>query len=246
MVQELLRSLECADIVVVPDAEAALSHLHLRTPRVVLCAGRMPGVDGFEFCKRVRSSMDVRRPDVSIVLTLGGPERKDVISALNAGADSMLPFPMSVTQLRQLLTALDTQKRPFVRGATYVGPCRRRGLVQADGLVNRRLEDFGAVEALGSLKESLLKVFQAAQRGQVPAAWIDHSASALATYLTEARPDTKIDSAALGAQCNALIVQFTAHAPGQTTFEHAFAPLRRLLTTVVAKSVQAAERATAA
>ena len=69
---------------------------------------------------------------------------------------------------------------------------------------------------------------------------MEHAAKKLATYLTEARGDTQIDEAALSAQCHALIGQFVAHAPGQATFEHAFTPLRRLLTNVVAKSQQAA------
>lgn len=246
LLQDLLRTLECSEIIVVRDAETALAHLELRVPRIVLCAGRMPGVDGFEFCRRLRRSTTVRSAEVSVVLTIGGPDRNDVLNALNAGADSMLPFPMSLTQLRQMLSALDTQKRPFVRAATYVGPCRRRGLVQAEGDVSRRLEDFGAKEALGSLMDCLRKVFALAQRSTVPQDWVDHSAAALATYLTEARGDTNIDEAALSAQCRALVAQFVAHAPGQATFDHAFTPLRRLLTNVVAKSVQAAERAKAA
>lgn len=246
LLQDLLRTLECSEVIVVRDAESALQHLELRAPRIVLCAGRMPGMDGFEFCRRLRRATNVRSPEVSVVLTIGGPDRNDVLNALNAGADSMLPFPMSLTQLRQMLTALDTQKRPFVRAATYVGPCRRRGLVQGDGEVSRRLEDFGAAEALGSLMDSLRKVFAVAQRGEVSSEWKEHAAKALATYLTEARGDTNIDEAALSAQCQALIGQFVTHAPGQATFEHAFTPLRRLLTNVVAKSVQAAERAKAA
>jgi two-component system, chemotaxis family, chemotaxis protein CheY len=244
---ELLRTIECSEIIIAKDAESALAHLEFRSPRVVLCAGRMPGVDGFEFTRRLRRATNVRNCEVSVILTIAGPERSDVISALNAGADSMLPFPMSVTHLRQLLSALDTQKRPFVRAATYVGPCRRRGLVQADGEVQRRLEDFGAAEALGSMMEALRKTFAVAQRGDVPADWVDHASKALATYLTEARGDTHIDEAALRAQCLALIGQFVTHAPGQATFEHAFTPLRRLLTNVVARSQQqAAEKAKAA
>lgn len=247
LLQDLLRNLDCSEIAVVRDAEAALSHLELRTPRIVLCAGRMAALDGFEFTRRLRRSTTTRDCAVSVVLTISGLDRSDVISALNAGADSMLPFPMSATHLRQLLTALDTQKRPFVRAATYVGPCRRRGLVTADGETQRRLEDFGAAQALGSMMESLRKVFADAQRGDVSPELVTHAAQGLAAYLTEARGDTQIDEAALNAQCLALIGQFVTHAPGQATFEHGFTPLRRLLTNVVAKSLQAnAQKAKAA
>lgn len=246
MVQDLLRTIGCSEIIVVRDGESALSHLEFRAPRIVLCAGRMAPMDGFEFTHKLRRATAARNCEVSVVLTIAGPERGDVISALNAGADSMLPFPMSAKQLGQMLSALDTQKRPFVRAATYVGPCRRRGLVQGDGETTRRLEDFGAAEALGSMMESLRKVFAVAQRGVVAPEWVEHASTALAVYLTEARGDTNIDEAALGAQCHALIGQFVVHAPGQATFEHAFTPLRRLLTNVVAKSQQKAETAKAA
>lgn len=246
LLQDLLRTLQCGDISIVREAESALRQLEYRAPRIVLCAGRMPDLDGFEFTRRLRRATTVRSPDVSVVLTISGPARADVINALNAGADSMLPFPMSVTQLRQMLSALDTQKRPFVRASTYVGPCRRRGLVQGDGEVSRRLEDFGAAESLEALKDVLRKVFAVAQRSDVSTDWTDRAAGALAAYLTEARGDTAIDEGALGAQCRALIGQFIAHAPGQATFDHGFAPLRRLLTNVVAKSLLAAESAKAA
>jgi len=246
IVQELLRTLGCGEIIAVREGESAFSHLEVRSPRIVLCAGRMAPMDGFEFTRRLRRATNVRSCEVSVVLTIAGPERGDVISALNAGADSMLPFPMSAKQLGQMLSALDSQKRPFVRAATYVGPCRRRGLVQGDGETARRLEDFGAAEALGSMMEALRKVFAVAQRGAVSPEWVAFASTTLATYLSEARGDTQIDKTALNAQCHALICQFVAHAPGQATFEHAFTPLRRLLTNVVAKSLQKAETAKAA
>jgi CheY-like chemotaxis protein len=246
ILQDLLRSLGCSEVTVARDGEAALATLEFKAPRIVLCAGRMAPMDGFEFTRRLRRAPNVRDAAVSVVLTIAGPERSDVINALNAGADSMLPLPLSLTHLKQMLAALDVHKRPFVRASSYTGPCRRRGLVQAGGEVQRRLEDFGAAAELGSMISSLRGVFDMAQRGGAPVDRAAHAANALAAYLTEARGDENIDQVALDSQCQALIAQFVAHAPGQPTFEHAFAPLRRLLTNVVAKSQQTAEKAKAA
>lgn len=241
LIQDLLRNLGSTEVVAVRDADAGLGFLADRAPLVVMCAGRMAPMDGFEFTKTLRHATNVRDCTVSVVLTFAGPDRNDVLSALNAGADSLLPFPMSSNQMRQMLLALSTQKRPFVRAATYVGPCRRRGLVQGTG-VARRLEDFGAGEAREALMDVLRTVYNAAVRGGASPDWIEHAAQKLAVYLTEARGGARIDEAALAAQCKALIGQFVAFAPSQSTFDHAFAPLRRLLTTVVAKSLQAAEK----
>lgn len=242
LIQDLLRGLDCTEVVAVREPDAGFAFLEGRAPLVVMCAGRMAPMDGFEFTKKLRHATNVRDCEVSVVLTFAGPERGDVLAALNAGADSLLPFPMSANQMRQMMLALATQKRPFVRAATYVGPCRRRGLVQGSGDV-RRLEDFGAVEAREEMMSVLRTVYNAAVRGGASPDWIEHASLKLAVYLTEARGDSRIDEAALAAQCKALIGQFVSYAPSQSTFDHAFAPLRRLLTTVVAKSVQNAQKA---
>ncbi len=242
LVQEIVRNLGCSEVVSVRDPESASSFLQARAPHIVVCAGRMAPMDGFEFTRKLRRATDVRDCEVSVILTFAEPARSDVVSALNAGADAMLPFPMSTNHMRQLLRALATQKRPFVRSSTYVGPCRRRGLVEGAGAA-RRLEDFGAVEAREALMEVLRKVYHAAIRGGASQDWVEHAAQKLAAYLAEARGDSNIDAAALATQCKALIAQFVAFAPGQSTFDHAFAPLRRLLTTAVARSQQKTEKA---
>jgi hypothetical protein len=65
---------------------------------------------------------------------------------------------------------------------------------------------------------------------------LDSAAASLATCLRAATRERRIDDAALSAQCVALIRQFADHAPGQKSFEHAFKPMRILLTGVVLKN----------
>ena len=242
MLFDLLRDLGCADTLVVRDMEGALAQLEYRAPRIILCAAR-GGVDGFEFARRFRRAANVRNPEVSTVLTFPGVDRNDILSALNAGADAILSFPMSRTQLATMLNLLDTQKRAFVRSATYVGPCRRRGLVSDDS--GRRLEDFGAAEALADMMATLRALFEVARHGTLNADSIEVAATSLAVYLRAARPDRQIDDAALRGQCLALVRQFTEHAPGQQSFDHAFTPLRKLLTNVVLKGAKKAEQVAA-
>ena len=209
------------------DEAAALAQLEYRTPRIILCAARSGAVDGFEFTRRFRRAANVRNCEASTVLTFSGVDRNDILTALNAGADAILSFPLSRTQLGTMLHLLDTQKRAFVRAATYVGPCRRRGLVSDDA--GRRLEDFGAAEALSDLMTTLRALFALAQRGGVDAESVDVASASLAVYLRAARPDRQIDDAALRMQCLALVRQFSDHAPGLQSFDHAFAPLRKFL-----------------
>lgn len=238
MLFDLLRDLGCAETTVVRDGASALGQLEFKAPRIVLCAARMPGEDGFAFTHRFRRAPNVRSNEVSTVLTFGAVASNDIVAALNAGADAILSFPLSRNQLGQMLTLLDTQKRAFVRAASYVGPCRRRGLVGSDG--GRRLEDFGAAEALGDMMGALRKLFTVAQRREVTPEWLDETALTLAAYLRAARPDRQIDDAALAGQCGALVRQFADHAPAMKSFDHAFAPLRKLLTIVVLKDAKKA------
>ena len=244
MLTDLLRDLGSAETVVVREIDAALAQLEYRAPRIILCTARNAPVDGFDFARRFRRASNVRNCEVSTVLTFSGVDRNDIVSALNAGADAILSFPMSRAQLGTMLSLLDTQKRAFVRAATYVGPCRRRGLVSED--CGRRLEDFGAAEALSDMMTALRKLFTLAQQGAVEPGPIELSAASLALYLRAARPDRQIDDAALRAQCQALVRQYTEHAPGQQSFDHAFAPLRKLLTNVVLKGAKKPDEAQAA
>lgn len=239
MLYDLLRDLGCGETTIVRDIEGGLAQLEYRAPRIILCAARSAPVDGFEFARKFRRATNVRNPEVSTVLTFAGVDRNDILSALNAGADAILSFPMSRANLGTMLNLLDTQKRAFVRSATYVGPCRRRGLVSDDS--GRRLEDFGAAEALSDLMTTLRTLFETAQRGPLAPEAGGTAATSLAVYLRAARPDRQIDNAALRGQCLALVRQFTDHAPGQQSFDHAFSPLRKLLTNVVLKGAKKAE-----
>jgi CheY-like chemotaxis protein len=241
---DLLRELGCAETTIVRDGESAMAHLAARTPRIVLVAARMPGEDGFQFTHRLRRATGVRSNDVSTVLTFSAVGQNDIAAALNAGADAILAFPLSRNQLGQMLHLLDTQKRAFVRAASYVGPCRRRGLVGSDS--GRRLEDYGVPVELDGMMAALRALFEEAQRGQATPEAVDTTAMALAVFMRAARPDRQIDGAALSSQCRALVKQFTDHAPGTKSFDHAFAPLRKLLTGVVLRDAKKAPESAAA
>lgn len=236
MLSDLLRDLGSGETTVVRDSEAALAQLEFKSPRIILCAARMAGEDGFAFTHRFRRATNVRSNEVSTVLTFGAVSSNDIVAALNAGADAILCFPLSRNQLGTMLGLLDTQKRAFVRAATYIGPCRRRGLVGSEG--GRRLEDFGAAEELGEMVEALKALFEITRRRGSSPEWLDTTAGKLAAYLRAAAPDRRIDDAALGAQCGALVKQFVDHAPKMKSFDHAFAPLRKLLTHGVLKDVK--------
>ncbi|MCL5256929.1 MAG: response regulator transcription factor [Chloroflexi bacterium] len=81
-------------VVKAADGPSALEMLSLAEPDVVLLDLRLPGIDGFEVCRRVRSFSSVP----IIMLTALGEERHKV-QGLDLGADDYVTKPFGVDEL---------------------------------------------------------------------------------------------------------------------------------------------------
>jgi signal transduction histidine kinase len=71
------------------DAEAALASLASRKFDLVVTDILMPGMDGFELCRRIKARDEWR--DIPVVLLTALSEPDDVIRGLECGADSFVP-----------------------------------------------------------------------------------------------------------------------------------------------------------
>ena len=69
----------------------ALDFLQQQIPDVVVTDILMPGMDGYELCKRIRS--EKRLKDVPVILVTSLSEPADVIKGLEAGADNFITKP---------------------------------------------------------------------------------------------------------------------------------------------------------
>src|ERR1700729_3773181 len=76
------------------DGEEAVEEIAADRPDLVLLDINMPGIDGFETCRRIRESTDVP----IIMVTVRGNERDKVV-ALDAGADDYLVKPFGTQEL---------------------------------------------------------------------------------------------------------------------------------------------------
>ena len=68
------------------------------SPQIAILDWMMPGVDGPELCRRVRSERSARY--TYIVLVTAKDNKKDVVEGLDAGADDYLTKPFHVDELR--------------------------------------------------------------------------------------------------------------------------------------------------
>ncbi len=88
----------------VNDGEAALVALE-RTPLdLILLDVRLPGIDGFEVCRRVKQSAATRLTPV--VLVTGLHDREHKIRGIEAGADDFLSKPFDVHELTARVASL--------------------------------------------------------------------------------------------------------------------------------------------
>jgi len=76
------------------DGESGLQRLAERSPRVVLLDVGLPGIDGMEVCRRIRSGSDV-----PVIMLTARDSEIDKIVGLEIGADDYVTKPFSPREL---------------------------------------------------------------------------------------------------------------------------------------------------
>jgi putative two-component system response regulator len=86
------------------DGPSGLEAVRRVSPDLVLVDILMPGMNGFELCRRLKVDPQTRLTPVVLVTTLDG--RDDRLEGVEAGADDFLTKPVDVAQLRARVRAL--------------------------------------------------------------------------------------------------------------------------------------------
>jgi len=105
------------------DGEAALELLQRDVPDVVLLDLMLPGMDGYECCRRIR-----RTHDIPILIVSARVDSHDVVAGLEAGADDYIRKPFDLPELTARLRALRRRLRP---GSDKKTDLRAAGVVLA-------------------------------------------------------------------------------------------------------------------
>ena len=126
VIRTLLLTMGCTKIHEAADGLAGLDEIRAIGPDIVLLDWEMPGVDGAEFVRRVRSSNSFPFPNVPIIMLTGHGERSRVLEAVRLGVHEFLLKPVSSSALQARMLSVLTKPRTMVRHGDYCGPERRR------------------------------------------------------------------------------------------------------------------------
>ncbi|MCM2465250.1 hybrid sensor histidine kinase/response regulator [Methanoculleus oceani] len=114
---ELLRHMletEGYDVALAADGIEAIRRIGTGRPDIVLTDVMMPGMDGYELCRRIKENF----PDIPVILVTNLYDPADVMRGLASGADSFIVKPVDPGHVRSQIDAvLRTREMPDPDGS---------------------------------------------------------------------------------------------------------------------------------
>jgi two-component system, chemotaxis family, chemotaxis protein CheY len=126
VIRTLLNAIGVTTIHETSDGADGLQAIEAFRPEIVLLDWEMPGMDGAEFMRRVRSPATFKYPDTPIIMLTGHGERSRVVEAVKLGVHEFLLKPVSSAALRTRILSVLTMPRPMVRRGDFYGPEPRK------------------------------------------------------------------------------------------------------------------------
>ena len=110
MLQALL-SREGYDLALAANGPEALARLDELAPDAILLDVMMPGMDGFQVCRRLKA--DERWRHIPIILVTALATKEDLVRGLDAGADEFLSKPVNDFELRARVRSMLRIKKQY-------------------------------------------------------------------------------------------------------------------------------------
>ncbi|MBU6371516.1 MAG: response regulator [Alphaproteobacteria bacterium] len=123
---EALRGLGAGRVHHAENAAALFDVARAAPIDLLLCDWQMRDVDGITLTRQIRAGETPLPRDIPVVMVTSQSTAGAVARAVQAGADEFVAKPYAVATLAARFEAVVMNRRPFIRAAAYVGPCRRR------------------------------------------------------------------------------------------------------------------------
>jgi two-component system chemotaxis response regulator CheY len=129
VVRTMLTALGVRNIFEASNGPAGLECIKANSPDIVIVDWEMPGMDGLQFTRVVRSPGTFPFPDVPIILLTGHADRWRVIEAARFGIHEYLLKPVSTKALCERIAAVLANPRQMIHVDGYYGPAPRKPAV---------------------------------------------------------------------------------------------------------------------
>jgi len=136
--------------------EEALTAIASKMPDLILLDLMLPGIDGMEICRQLRSNEETR--EIPIIMLTARGEEEDVVRGLELGADDYVTKPFSIKVLlarvqtvlrRKSVLQQESDQEELIRGDLRIHPGRK--LAQVEGkTIDLTFTEFRVLESLAS------------------------------------------------------------------------------------------------
>ncbi len=106
-------------------AAEALSILEEEVVDLIVADCEMPGMDGYDMVKTLRSAKREPNSYTPVIMTAGHVKKSKVIKARDCGANFLVTKPFSPATLLERIVWAARDSRPFLQAGDYFGPDRR-------------------------------------------------------------------------------------------------------------------------
>lgn len=138
---EILRNAGLDNLRYARDGAEMLSMTIEHRPTIVICNSRLPALSGLEFTRMVRKGHQTINRSLSIIVATNTATSVFLEKARSSGVDEMLVRPFTSAALLARVEAVIIRPRRFIDSVDYVGPCRRRRMLDEYGGPLRRFSD---------------------------------------------------------------------------------------------------------
>lgn len=202
IVSEILRAAGIARIFTASNTEEALTEMRMWHPRVVILDWMIEPMNGIDLTKAIRKGLPGVDRTIPIVMLTAKNTVGDVETARKAGVHEYAIKPVSSGGLLMRIEAAALKPRRFIDSPVYVGPCRRRKMIEQYIGPRRRLADPVGEETQKAMATSsvsriteLTKNFDPNDRNQVRAVFSSaKDAKAIAQEIGDFPLDRSADS----------------------------------------------------
>jgi DNA-binding response OmpR family regulator len=141
MICDVLRNAGFMDTLQAANSDELLQLVEQSRPRIVVMPAAFPDLSGLAFTRRIRNGYNFVPRELSIILTTDAPTKSFLEATREIGVDEVVVLPFTTQSLLARIRSVIERPRPFVDCAVYVGPCRRRRMLQDYKGPKRRMED---------------------------------------------------------------------------------------------------------